>query len=214
MEDAAQAHGAEYQGVRIGSHGDIVAWSFYPGKNLGAFGDAGAITTNSSVLADKVRILRNYGSEVKYQNLEKGFNSRMDSIHAAVLRVKLKHLSDWNSRRAIIANRYLSELNSLPLLLPKIQPGSLSAWHLFVVLVDSRDDFAKYLQANGISTLIHYPIPPHQQKAYSDMQCSKFIFPIAQDMAARLLSLPIGPHFSDSEISYVLKNIKNYFKSR
>lgn len=211
VEDAAQAHGAEYKGKRIGCHGDVVAWSFYPGKNLGAFGDAGAITTMSPLIAEKVRILRNYGSKVKYENLMMGFNSRMDPIQAAILRVKLKYLNEWNYRRLQCAKSYLSELNHLPFKLPTVLNDCTSAWHLFVVLTNERDKLSKYLTSNGVSTLIHYPIPPHRQKVYDNLANSQSSYPIADDMANRLLSLPIGPHLSDNQLSYVISVLNDYF---
>ena len=168
ISDAAQAHGA-YVGQRsVGQLGDIVAWSFYPSKNLGAFGDAGAITTQNSAIAERVRALRNYGSSKKYFNKEKGLNSRLDPIQASVLRVKLRCLLDWNSRRERIANHYISQLSGLPIGLPSIGADITHAWHVFVVTTPRRDSLQKYLDAIGISTLIHYPLPPFRQEAYSE----------------------------------------------
>jgi dTDP-4-amino-4,6-dideoxygalactose transaminase len=211
VEDAAQAHGAEYRGQKIGCHGDVVAWSFYPGKNLGAFGDAGAITTMSASIAETIRILRNYGSKVKYENLAKGYNSRMDPIQAAVLRVKLKYLDEWNLRRVVCANIYSSYLSDLPLTLPATHNNSLSAWHLFAILTNERDNLSNYLSDNGISTLIHYPIPPYRQKAYSDLNYSESTSAIADDMSNRLLSLPIGPHLEKEKLLYTANVIRRYF---
>jgi len=194
VEDAAQAHGARYKGKRIGAHGDIVCWSFYPGKNLGAFGDAGAITTNRVDLADKVRVLRNYGSRAKYVNELQGINSRLDPIQAAVLRVKLKHLNDWTDRRRIIAAFYGEGLKDSGLILPFVPDWADPAWHLFVVLSPNRNALQHSLGLNGIGTLIHYPIPPHLQKAYAGLLMTTASFPIACRMANEILSLPIGPH--------------------
>lgn len=198
LEDAAQAHGARYKGRRIGAHGDAVAWSFYPGKNLGALGDGGAVTTNDPALADRIRVLRNYGSRVKYVNELKGFNSRLDPIQAAVLRVKLGVLDEWNARRTSIAQRYLSGLASKDLVVPQVPPWAEPAWHLFVVRHRDRDQLAKRLNATGIGTVIHYPIAPHQQAAYVSAGWTEDAFPIAERLAAEVLSLPIGPQFTQS----------------
>jgi len=201
LEDGAQAHGARYKGRRIGSHGDIVAWSFYPGKNLGCFGDGGAITTNDAVLADRIRVLRNYGSRVKYQNEVKGHNSRLDEIQAAVLRVKLQHLDEWNARRTLLANKYLESLRGLPGIgLPQVIPGVESAWHLFVVDLENRDALQLRFRELSVETLIHYPVPPHLSEAYaSDRVWGQF--PISERASRTHLSLPLGPHleFSDAD---------------
>lgn len=194
LEDGAQAHGARYHGHRIGSFGKTVAWSFYPGKNLGAMGDGGAVTTNDPTVAYRLKHLRNYGSAIKYINEERGFNSRLDPLQAAILRVKLKRLDDWNNRRQLIADFYFNALSATNLKLP-ITPRELThAWHLYVVRSERRDDFQKHLSALGIETLIHYPIPPHLQKAYSDHGFSANSFPITERIARTCLSLPIGPH--------------------
>lgn len=194
LEDGAQAHGAKYKGKRLGAHGDIVAWSFYPGKNLGAFGDGGAITTDDAEIADRIRVLRNYGSRVKYVNEVRGFNSRLDPIHAAAMRVKLKVLDEWNTRRAAIANRYKKEMSGLGLTLPFVPDWAEPAWHLFVIQHPQRDALQKALGEAGIGTLIHYPIPPHLQQAYAEADYVKGQFPIAERIANQCLSLPIGPH--------------------
>ena len=193
LEDAAQAHGARYKGKRIGHHGDVVAWSFYPGKNLGALGDAGAVTTNNNEFADRIRVLRNYGSRVKYVNEVQGYNSRLDPVQAAALRVKLKYLDDWNSRRAKIAARYNAALHGLGLILPAVPAWAEPAWHLYVVQHPHRDQLQKSLSDAGIGTLIHYPIPPHLQQAYAGAGFAAGQFPIAERMANQLLSLPLGP---------------------
>ncbi|MDP2815095.1 MAG: DegT/DnrJ/EryC1/StrS family aminotransferase [Rectinemataceae bacterium] len=194
LEDAAQAHGARYKNRRIGAHGDIVSWSFYPGKNLGCFGDGGAITTDDPALADRIRVLRNYGSRVKYQNEVKGHNSRLDEIQAAVLRVKLRHMDEWNSRRSQLATNYLKGLGGIPGLgLPQVIPGAEPAWHLFVVDLEDRDAIQLRLKESGVETLIHYPVPPHLSEAYSK-DCVWGELPISTQAARTHLSLPIGPH--------------------
>ncbi|WP_217127048.1 DegT/DnrJ/EryC1/StrS family aminotransferase [Hydrogenophilus thiooxidans] len=206
LEDAAQAHGARYKGKRIGAHSDAVAWSFYPGKNLGAMGDAGAVTTNDPELADCVRVLRNYGSRMKYQNEIMGWNSRLDPIQASILRVKLKYLDEWNLRRAAIANFYYCFFSGnqeiiLPTILEWVQP----AWHLFVVRCSRRDDLQKRLARIGIQTLIHYPIPPHLQPAYVNLEFQAGSFPISEQLAREVLSLPIGPHLDLIQLELLLE---------
>lgn len=212
LEDGAQAHGARYKGKRLGAHGDAVAWSFYPGKNLGALGDGGAVTTNDPVLADRIRVLRNYGSRIKYVNETKGYNSRLDPIHAAVLRVKLSHLDEWNGRRKQVASRYLEAFSSCGLLeVPTVPDWADPVWHLFVVQHGQRDKFQQKLAESGVGTLIHYPIPPHRQDAYSALGFNVDAFPRASRIAECVLSLPIGPHLHDSEVdevvSLVLSNV-------
>lgn len=196
VEDAAQAHGARYKGRRIGAHGDVVCWSFYPGKNLGAFGDAGAITTNRVELADRIRVLRNYGSREKYVNEVQGMNSRLDPLQAAVLRVKLLVLDEWNQRRRDIASLYTEGLMSSSLLLPEVPNWADPVWHLYVVRSPDRDALQARLSESGISTLIHYPIPPHRQEAFAD-HCNTSL-PIADRLASEVLSLPISPHLDVS----------------
>jgi len=193
VEDAAQAHGAKYKDRKIGAHGDIVCWSFYPGKNLGAMGDGGAITTNDSKIADSIRILRNYGSRIKYVNEIKGVNSRLDPIQAAVLRAKLPYLDEWTKRRKWIAEFYTSELKDTGLILPYAPTWTDPAWHLYVVRTKYRELIQKSLADVGVGTLIHYPIPPHMQSAYSDFGYRKGDLPIAELIHDEVLSLPIGP---------------------
>jgi dTDP-4-amino-4,6-dideoxygalactose transaminase len=207
LEDAAQAHGAMYKGDNVGSHGDAVAWSFYPGKNLGAVGDAGAVSTNDAEVADRIRVLGNYGSRVKYVNEVRGFNSRLDPVHAAVLRVKLRHLDAWNGRRAAIAERYLSGLRDEPLRLPYVPSWAHPAWHLFVIRHPQRDELQKNLNRAGVGTLIHYPIPPHRQAAYAGSAAAQSDFPIASLMANEVLSLPIGPHVSVEQADAVIRAV-------
>ena len=185
LEDAAQAHGARYKNKRVGGLGLAAGWSFYPGKNLGAMGDAGAVTTNDDELAEKVRVLRNYGSRVKYVNEVKGCNSRLDEIQAAVLRVRLKHVDSWNDRRAAVAKAYIAGLRDVPVTLPCVPTWADPAWHLFVVRSDVRDELHESMALSGISTLIHYPIPPHLQNAYSDLGMERGAFPFPNPSPSR-----------------------------
>ncbi len=204
LEDGAQAHGARYKGKRIGAHGDVVAWSFYPGKNLGAYGDGGAITTDDAEIAERVRVLGNYGSRVKYVNDVRGFNSRLDPIQAAALRVKLKVLDEWNGRRTEIAHRYQTELADTNLTLPFVPDWAEPAWHLYVIQNPQRDDLQRKLSEANIGTLIHYPIPPHLQQAYGSSGYERDRFPIAEQLARQMLSLPMGPHFTlEQQISVI-----------
>jgi dTDP-4-amino-4,6-dideoxygalactose transaminase len=203
LEDAAQAHGARYKGRRIGAHGDVVAWSFYPGKNLGAFGDGGAVTTNDPAIAERINVLRNYGSKVKYVNNLKGFNSRLDPIQAAILRVKLKHLDNWNLRRQALATQYLTRLCSPPLVLPHVPKWAEPVWHLFVIRDSNRDDLARRLEQAGVASLIHYPIPPHRQAAFGEIGFLPESFPLANLIAGEALSLPMGPHLDLSALEKI-----------
>jgi len=211
IEDSAQAHGAEYRGKRAGSLGDAAGWSFYPGKNLGALGDAGAVTTDDDELADNIRMLRNYGSRVKYHNLAKGFNSRLDEFQASFLRVKLKYLDEWNARRAHLAALYCALLRDTGLLLPFVPAEMKAAWHLFVVRTRQREALQEHLQANGIGTLIHYPVPPHLQPAYQELRLPKGNFPISERIHNEVLSLPMGPHLSTMELERVVDAIQSFF---
>lgn len=204
LEDAAQAHGARYKGKRIGGHGDVVAWSFYPGKNLGALGDAGAVTTNDPEIADRIRVLRNYGSRVKYVNEVQGYNSRLDPAQAAALRVKLKVLDAWNARRAKIAARYTAALAETGLVLPAVPAWAEPVWHLYVVQSSRRDVLHQSLGEAGIGTQIHYPIPPHLQQAYAESGYVKGRFPIAERLASQVLSLPAGPQLDDMSVAAVI----------
>ncbi len=208
VEDAAQAHGTRYRGRRIGGHGRAASWSFYPGKNLGAFGDAGAITTNDAELAARLRSLRNYGSKVRYVHDERGFNSRLDPIQAAILRVKLPHLDAWNARRREIASRYLRELAGTGLVLPSIPEWAESSWHLFPVRLPRRDALRDALARAGVETLIHYPIPPHLQRAYADLGFARGAFPIAEETADTVLSLPIGPAMTNAQVDAVIAALR------
>ncbi len=208
LEDCAQAHGARYKGKRLGAHGDVVAWSFYPGKNLGAMGDGGAITTNDEQLADRIRVLRNYGSRVKYVNEVQGYNSRLDPLQAAILRVKLSHLDDWNTRRRAIAASYQQGLVECGLTLPFVPDWAEPAWHLFVVLHPMRDALLKHLADAGIGALIHYPIPPHLQQAYASAGYTPGQFPLAEQVANQCFSLPIGPHLDEVGVTMVINSLK------
>jgi dTDP-4-amino-4,6-dideoxygalactose transaminase len=207
IEDAAQAHGARYGGRRIGSHGDMVCWSFYPGKNLGALGDAGAVTTNDPELAGRIRALGNYGSTAKYVSPVRGVNSRLDPIQAAVLRAKLKRLDDWNSRRRDLAGRYLGALKDRGIGLPAVISEAEAVWHLFVIQHPHRDDLQRKLASAGIETLIHYPIPPHLQGAYADSGYPKGSLPVAETLASTVLSLPIGPHLTMQDAARVIEAV-------
>jgi len=207
IHDAAQAQGARYKGKRIGGQRDIVGWSFYPTKNLGAMGDAGAITTDNPSLADYARLLRNYGSPKKYYNAIKGMNSRLDELQAAFLRVKLRHLDDMNKRRYEIGVRYMTGIERNKLHLPGGLPGCIHVLHQFVVRHPQRDALAKHLEDNGVATLIHYPIPPHKSGAYRDEFGS---FPITEEYADTMLSLPIDPFLTDDEITHVIETINGW----
>jgi dTDP-4-amino-4,6-dideoxygalactose transaminase len=208
LEDGAQAHGARYKGRRLGSHGNAVAWSFYPGKNLGAMGDGGAVTTDDAVLADRIRVLRNYGSRVKYVNQVQGYNSRLDPIQAAVLRVKLSHLDKWNARRTAIAKHYQQGLAETALILPSVPEWADPVWHLYVVQHPQRDALHKALADSGIGTLIHYPIPPHRQQAYADIEWKQGAFPLAERMAEQVLSLPMGPQLTFDQVAAIVRALK------
>ena len=208
LEDGAQAHGARYKGQRLGAHGDAVAWSFYPGKNLGAMGDGGAVTTNDAQLADRIRVLRNYGSRVKYVNEVQGYNSRLDPLQAAILRVKLAHLDEWNARRSAIAARYQQDLTGCGLTLPHVPEWAEPAWHLHVVQHPQRDAMQQALADAGVGTLIHYPIPPHRQQAYADADWVLGSLPLAERMANEVLSLPIGPHLQSDQVDTVITAVR------
>jgi dTDP-4-amino-4,6-dideoxygalactose transaminase len=210
LEDGAQSHGALYEGVLIGGHGNPVAWSFYPGKNLGALGDGGAVTTNDRELADAILVSRNYGAKQKYVFEEIGVNSRLDTLQAAILHLKLRHLAGWNMQRREIAKRYWLEINCPDLILPNLDHVDDQVWHLFVVRHPRRDHLKDWLLKKGIECGIHYPIPPHLQHAYHYLGYKKGSFPIAEKMAETVLSLPIGPHLNDEQINFVISSINEY----
>ncbi|HCN12758.1 MAG TPA: aminotransferase [Chryseobacterium sp.] len=209
IEDNAQAIGAEYNGIKTGNLGDAAGFSFYPGKNLGALGDAGAITTSDSELAKTIRALANYGSNEKYVNIYQGLNSRLDEIQAAVLDVKLKYIEADNQRRREIAQRYILEIKNPKIILPKDPKDVLEhVWHLFVGRTSERYSLQKYLLENGIQTLIHYPIPPHQQEAYKNL--NPLSFPITEKIHREVLSLPISPVMEDEEVHKVIEIINKF----
>ena len=208
LEDAAQAHGAIYKNRRVGSLGHAAAFSFYPGKNLGALGDAGCVTTNDQSLADKIGELRNYGSSIKYHNNIRGFNSRLDELQAAFLNAKLPYLDRDNERRGLIADFYTKELDGFEeLVLPKFIDVTMPVWHLYVVRHLHRDELQKKLKNKNIGTLIHYPIPPHLQPAYSDMGFRVGDFPLAERIHKEVLSLPMGPNMEIDDAAMVVKAI-------
>ncbi|MFZ4545084.1 MAG: DegT/DnrJ/EryC1/StrS family aminotransferase [Saprospiraceae bacterium] len=212
VEDNAQAHGAAYNGVLTGTFGELNATSFYPSKNVGALGEAGAITTNDADLAQKVRVMRNYGSQQRYYNEIKGFNARIDELQAGLLSVKLKHIAKWTAERRQIASWYFEELDSCPeVILPFIANNATHVFHLFVIKTSKRDELQKYLQTNGVGTVIHYPIPPHLQQAYQDLGFKEGDFPIAEEIANTVLSIPLFIGMSREQVKYVSDSIKNYF---
>lgn len=210
VEDCAQSHGAKFNNQMTGTFGDISCFSFYPGKNLGCFGDGGAITTNNKELADIIKVLRNYGSEEKYHNKYVGYNARLDEIQAGLLRVKLTHLNELTKEREKIANKYLSEITNNLVQLPKIDKNSTHVWHLFVVKIEDRTKFVDYLNSNGIGTSVHYPIPPHLSEAYSYLGYPNRTFPITEEYSEKILSLPLYNGMKDNELDYVIEVINNY----
>jgi len=212
VEDNAQAQGATCDGKLAGNYGHINATSFYPGKNLGALGDGGAVTTNNSELAEKIKVLRNYGSQQKYYNEIKGYNSRLDELQAAFLDIKLKNLHAENKQRVEIAENYLKQLaNVSDLILPVLAEGCTSNYHLFVIRTKLRNELQKHLQENGIGTVIHYPVPPHTQKAYEEYEFSVNQFPIATLIAETCLSLPVYPGMNEEQINYICDTVKLFY---
>ncbi|UQX05389.1 DegT/DnrJ/EryC1/StrS family aminotransferase [Streptomyces sp. RerS4] len=212
VEDAAQAPGARVDGRRIGSGDSTVAFSLYPGKNLGAVGDGGAVVTSDGELARRIRLLRNYGCEVKYRHEVRGTNSRLDELQAAVLRVKLEVLDEWNARRADVAKRYLAAWDGLPgLTLPRVAPWAAPVWHLFVVRCARREELRRLLEAAGVETLIHYPVPVHRSGAYADAGLPAGAFPLSERLADEVLSLPIGPHLSAGQVERVVTALEEAF---
>lgn len=208
LEDCAQAHGAEINGKRAGNWGDAASFSFYPGKNLGSLGDAGAITTNDDELEQALRALRNYGSHKKYENLYQGLNSRLDEIQAAMLRVKLQHIESETERRREIASRYCKEIKNKEIVLPEWNDINNHVFHLFVVRTKDRNRLAEYLEDNGIQTAIHYPTPPHKQKAYSEIY--DFSLPLTEEIHNEVLSIPIYSTLTDDDVSYIIDLINGY----
>lgn len=213
LDDCAQAHGASYKGRKVGSLARLSAWSFYPGKNLGAMGDGGAVTTSDPVLDDAIRVLRNYGSRRKYHNEIKGVNSRLDEIQAAVLAAKLPQLDQATDQRRDLAARYLDGLKGLPLTLPRVPAWAVPAWHLFVVRHPDRDRFQARLAERGIGTLVHYPIAPHCQPAYAELGISRGQLPIAEAMHREVLSLPLWPGMSEDHCARVIDAVSESCQS-
>jgi dTDP-3-amino-3,4,6-trideoxy-alpha-D-glucose transaminase len=213
--DAAQAHGAALGRRPVGGLGDAATFSFYPAKNLGAFGDAGAITTNDDELADRARRIRNYGSRTKYEFEEPGLNSRLDPLQAAFLSVKLAVLAEWNARRARIAERYLEGLAGLPdLVLPApVRGGNVHAWHLFCVRHPRRDELRAYLAERGIQTQVHYATPPHRTGAFAWLGFERGSFPVTESVAEKVVSLPIGPHLDDDSVAHVIDTVRDFIGS-
>ena len=213
IEDASQAHGARYQGRRVGSFGAVSAFSLYPGKNLGAYGDGGVITTRNPELAEKIAVMRNYGSKVKYYHLLKGENSRLDTLHAAVCGVKLKHLDEGNAKRRENARLYTEKLSTIPeIRTPFIRPDVEHVFHLYVIRVPDRENLMAYLKDKGVPTIIHYPIPIHLQEAYQDEGWTAGQFPLTEKCAGEIVSLPMFPELSPEQIDYVTDCIADYYK--
>lgn len=210
VEDAAQAHGAMYKGSRVGGFGEMACFSFYPGKNLGAYGEGGGITTSNEQYRDKLFSLRSHGSKIRYYHDEIGYNMRMDGIQGAILDVKLKYLEEWNNNRNQIANRYLNEIQNKAVNLPKIRQDVKSAYHLFVVTVDNRDHFMKYLSDNGVSSAQHYPVPCHLQKAYAFLGYKEGDFPKSEYLAAHCVSLPMFAELTDVEVNKIIEVVNAY----
>lgn len=211
IEDSAQAHGAEYKGRKAGSFGDAAGFSFYPGKNLGALGDGGAVTTNDPDIADRVRMLRNYGSKVKYYNEYKGMNSRLDEMQAGLLRVKLPHLDMWNKERNRIAKLYLSEIKNPLIKLPLPSDDIYyNVWHIFPVMCSLRNELQSHLKDRGVNTLCHYPVPIHMQKAYAELGIPEGSLPAAEEISACELSIPLYYGMTDQEIQYVIDSINSF----
>ena len=210
MEDAAQAHGARYKGERVGTMSDVACWSFYPGKNLGACGDGGAITTHRDEIADRIRVLRNYGSRVKYYNEVKGFNSRLDALQAAILRVKLRRLDEWNERRRRVAAYYAEHLKDTVLVLPQVPSTCEPVYHLYVVRTPRRDALQEHLRSRGITTLIHYPVAPHRQAAYREMGLEEGSLPLSEQIHREVLSLPMGPHLRMEDAARVVSAVREF----
>ena len=208
IEDSAQAHGARLNNTRTGNLGDAAAFSFYPGKNLGALGDGGAVTTNDDDLAVKIRAIANYGSIAKYQHVYKGLNSRLDEIQAAVLSVKLKYLDRDNQRRKDIAKRYLDGIVNNRIKVPQVPDFSSHVFHLFVVRTSDRGGFQNYLESNGIQTLVHYPVPPHKQQAYTEF--SNLKLPLTEKIHEEVVSLPISPVMTDEEVNTVVEVVNGW----
>ena len=211
IEDACQAHGALYKGKKVGSSGKLGCFSFYPSKNLGAYGDAGIITINDESLYGKLIKLRNYGEEKRYYHSIKGFNSRLDEIQASILRVKLRHLDEWNKKRRELAKIYSDRLKNLPVITPEEGDDNYHIYHLYVIRTEKRDSLQKYLKEKGVSTLIHYPVPIHFQEAYKDLDYKPGSLPISEKISGEILSLPLYPEIQEEEIETVCRYIRDFF---
>jgi dTDP-3-amino-3,4,6-trideoxy-alpha-D-glucose transaminase len=210
LDDAAQAHGARLRGRPVGALAHATAWSFYPGKNLGALGDGGAVTTHDPVVARRLRSLRNYGSETKYVHDEQGLNSRLDEIQAAMLSVKLTRLEEWNARRAAVAERYAEGLAGSTVDLPVVPAWATPVWHLYVVRTAHRDELRAHLLSEGVETLVHYPIPPHRQGAFAGTPAATVHLPLAVELAEEVLSLPMGPHLTEAQQDAVISAVRSF----
>jgi dTDP-4-amino-4,6-dideoxygalactose transaminase len=208
IEDSAQSHGARLNNIKAGNFGDAAGFSFYPGKNLGAIGDGGAITTNHDGLAEVIKAYRNYGSKIKYEHIIQGTNSRLDEFQAMILRIKLKQLNNDNYRRQEIAKIYRESITNEKIILPQVLNEESHVWHLFVVRVEDRDSLKRYLLKYEIESHIHYPIPPHKQNAYKEW--NNYSFPVSERIHREVLSLPISPVMTDEEVKAVVKAINNY----
>lgn len=213
IEDAAQGHGGRYKGRAVGSLGDAAGFSFYPGKNLGAYGDGGAVTTNDPVLADKIRLLRNLGQRTKYNHEIKGFNRRLDTMQAAILRVKLPHLDQWNTERRRVAAAYTNGLQGLPIVTPACPSYIEPVYHLYIVQVEDRDALQKQLNDAGIATGLHYPKPIHLQPAYQELGYQPGAFPVAENLAGQILSLPIFAELTNEAVTYITEQIRAFWKT-
>ncbi|MDH7489189.1 MAG: DegT/DnrJ/EryC1/StrS family aminotransferase [Anaerolineae bacterium] len=211
MEDACQAHGARYKGRRAGSMGHLAAFSFYPAKNLGAYGDAGAVVTNDEALARKLDLLRNHGQKSKYEHVMEGYCSRLDTLQAAVLRVKLRHLDEWNARRRQVAAWYNERLADLPVVRPHVMPAVEHVYHLYVIRTERRDALREFLAARGIGTGMHYPIPLPQTEAYSGLGFRKGQFPVTERLAGEILSLPMFAEMTEAQVDEVVGAIREFF---
>lgn len=211
VEDCAQAHGAEYKGRRVGSFGDAGCFSFYPSKNLGAYGDSGIVVTNDAELNHKLKLLRNYGQEKRYFSTIKGFNSRLDEIQAAILRFKLKKLDMWNESRIKIAKKYTDCFSGLNVICPKFDNNNKHIFHLYVVRIKDRDNFINYLEKNSIDVLIHYPIPIHLQHAYKELNVKEGSLPVTEKVSKEIVSIPVYPELEKQEVDYIISKIKEYF---
>lgn len=208
IEDSAQSHGAKYLNKVSGNLGDASGFSFYPGKNLGALGDAGCVTTNDSKLSETIRILSNYGSSIKYKNKYKGINSRLDELQAAFLRIKLRYQNEEIEERRRIADSYLNNISNSKVILPKTSNRCNHVWHLFVIRTENREKLQKHLLRNGIQTMIHYPIPPHKQLAFKEW--NNLSFPVTEKIHKEVLSIPIYPGLQNNEVFQVVNSINNY----